>query len=113
MAFKMKGIKDFGEGTPLYNKGKKTIAGENTDVLKRDSKGKSYTQAMDATASGVTPSDTIFVPDYKIPTTYGYVEGGANYDLEETADSKKRGKGKPKSYTMKNQPAPTKKKYYK
>ena len=100
----MKGIKDFGEGTPLFNKKskKKTIAGENTDVLKRDSKGKSYTQAMDATDSGVMPKDTIFVPDYKIPTTYGYVEGG-DYDLEETKGSKKRKKGQPKSYTMKNQ----------
>ena len=104
MGYKMKGIKDFGEGTPLFNKKgkKKTIAGENTDVLKRDSKGKSYTQAMDATASGIMPKDTIFVPDYKIPTTYGYVEGG-DYDLEETESSKKRKKGQPKSYTMKNQ----------
>tara|TARA_R100000742_G_C4255462_1_gene73409 strand:+ start:637 stop:969 length:333 start_codon:yes stop_codon:yes gene_type:complete len=103
MAFKMKGIKNFGEGTPLYKKGdKKTIAGEDTDIIKTDSKGKDYALSMYDMASGINEGDTLFAPKHKIPSVHGYVMGGENYDATETEDSKKRKKG-PKSYTLSTQ----------
>ena len=86
---------------------KKTIAGEDTDIIKTDKKGKDYALSMFDQASGINKGDTLFTPKYKIPSVYGYVRGGENYDAIETEDSKKRKKG-PKSYTLKTQPAPTK-----
>ena len=85
----------------------KTIAGEDTDVIKTDKKGKDYALSMFDQASGINKGDTLFAPRYKIPSVYGYVRGGENYEATETKDSKKRKKG-PKSYTLKTQPAPTK-----
>jgi len=86
---------------------KKTIAGEDTDIIKTDKKGKDYALSMFDQASGINKGDTLFTPKHKIPSVYGYVRGGENYDAVETEDSKKRNKG-PKSYTLKTQPAPTK-----
>mgnify|MGYP003130623620 CR=1 FL=1 len=106
MAFKMKGVTSFGEGTPMYKKGDvKEIAGEDTDIIKTDKKGKDYALSMFDQESGINKGDTLFAPKNKIPSVYGYVAGGENYDATETKDSKKRKKG-PKSYTLSPQPAP-------
>lgn len=97
MGYKMKGCM-YSKKSPLKQK-KKTVVGENTDDLKRDKKGNSYALNMYDQADGINKGDTIFAPDYKIPTSYGYIEGG-DYDATETKSSKKRKKG-PKSYTIK------------
>ena len=94
MGYKMKGCMY----SPLKQK-KKTVVGENTSELKRDKKGNSYALNMYDQADGINKGDTIFAPDYKVPTSYNYIEGG-DYDAEETKGSKKRKKG-PKSYTAK------------
>jgi len=111
MGYKMKGMSFMQGQSPMrkINAGgkKKTIAGEDTDIIKTDKKGKDYALSMFDQASGINKGDTLFTPKYKIPSTYGYVRGGENYDAIETEDSKKRKKG-PKSYTLKTQKAPTK-----
>ena len=111
MGYKMKGMSFLEGQSPMkkMNAGgkKKTIAGEDTDIIKTDRKGKDYALSMFDQASGINKGDTLFTPKYKIPSVYGYVRGGENYDAIETEDSKKRKKG-PKSYTLKTQPAPTK-----
>ena len=116
MGYKMKGM-SFMQGQSPMRKvnagGKKkekvkTIAGEDTDdVIRKDKKGKDYVLSAWDNASGIRKGDTLFAPKYKIPSAYGYVMGGENYDAIETEDSKKRKKG-PKSYTLKTQPPPTK-----
>ncbi len=84
MGFKMKGIKNFGEGTPLLQKKsvKREIAGEGTGLVKTDDKGKQYalyggrSADLGETATGyesgfnpwtgnpsAMPGDTIFVGD--------------------------------------------------
>ena len=111
MGYKMKGMSFLEGQSPMkkMNAGgkKKTIAGEDTDIIKTDRKGKDYALSMFDQASGINKGDTLFTPKYKIPSTYGYVRGGESYDAIETEDSKKRKKG-PKSYTLKTQKAPTK-----
>jgi len=92
--------------------GKKTIPGEDTDIIRQDKKGRDYALSMYNNASGIMKGDTLFAPEYKIPSVYGYVRGGESYDAVETKDSKKRKKG-PKSYTLKTQPSPTKSKHKK
>lgn len=111
MGYKMKGMSFLQGQSPAkkINAGgkKKTIAGEDTDIIRTDKKGRSYALSMYNTDSGIMKGDTLFAPKYKIPSVYGYVRGGESYDAIETKDSKKRKKG-PKSYTLKTQPAPTK-----
>ena len=105
----MKGPTFFGK-SPMKRVGtsdKKTIAGEDTDVIRKDKKGRDYALSMFDQASGINKGDTLFTPRYKIPSVYGYVRGGESYDAVETKDSKKRKKG-PKSYTLKTKSAPTK-----
>ena len=108
MAFKMKGSTFYGSPMKNKNKRKKTIAGEDTDIIKTDKKGKDYSLAMYDNASGVNRGDTLFVnnnPRVR-QTTAGrnssdyYIEGGQDLKLKETKDSKKR-KGKtPRSYNI-------------
>ena len=106
MGYKMKGIKNFGEGTPLLQK----VAGESTGKVSKNKKGESYAIFgsehggdidFDSYAGnvGVNPGDTIFNPNPKnIVVSSGdeYIMGG-DYNLDETESSKKRKKG-PKSY---------------
>ena len=113
MGYKMKGM-SFTQGqSPMtkVNAGgkKKVIPGEDTDIIREDKKGKSYALSMFNQASGINKGDTLFAPKYKIPSVYGYVRGGENYEATETKDSKKRKKG-PKSYTLKTIPTKLKSK---
>ena len=110
MGYKMKGMSFLQGQSPMKKVnagGKKTIAGEDTDIIRKDKKGRDYALSMYNNASGIMKGDTLFAPEYKIPSVYGYVRGGESYDAVETKDSKKRKKG-PKSYTLKTKPAPTK-----
>lgn len=111
MGYKMKGMSFMQGQSPMrkVNAGgkKKTIAGEDTDIIRTNKKGKDYALSMFDQASGINKGDTLFTPKHKIPSVYGYVRGGESYDAIETKDSKKRKKG-PKSYTLKTQKAPTK-----
>ena len=60
MGFKMKGSTFY--GSPLNSgKGKKTIASEDTDIIKTDKKGKDYSLAMYDNDKGVNRGDTLFV----------------------------------------------------
>ena len=110
MGYKMKGMSFLQGQSPMKKVnagGRKTIAGEDTDIIRKDKKGRDYALSMYNNASGIMKGDTLFAPEYKIPSVYGYVRGGESYDAIETKDSKKRKKG-PKSYTLKTQSAPTK-----
>ena len=113
MGCKMKGM-SFTQGqSPMkkVNAGgkKKVIPGEDTDIIKTNKKGKDYALSMFDQASGINKGDTLFAPKHKIPSVYGYVRGGENYEATETKDSKKRKKG-PKSYTLKTIPTKLKSK---
>ena len=115
MGYKMKGMSFLQGQSPMKKVnagGKKTIPGEDTDIIRQDKKGRDYALSMYNNASGIMKGDTLFTPRYKIPSVYGYVMGGEDYDAIETKDSKKRKKG-PKSYTLKTQPSPTKSKHKK
>jgi hypothetical protein len=110
MGYKMKGMSFLDGQSPMKKikaSDKKTIAGEDTDIIKTNKKGKDYALSMFDQESGINKGDTLFAPKNKIPSVYGYVMGGEKYDATETKDSKKRKKG-PKSYTLSTQPAPTK-----
>ena len=81
MAFKMKGIKDFGEGTPLYNKGKK-VTGENTSEIKKDKKGKDYALILED-SKNFAVGDTIRPGN--APRVGDYIMGG-DYKTEKIGD---------------------------
>ena len=119
MAFTMKGIENFGEGTPLFNnKGKqkqvdekdKKIAGESTGPISKNEKGEEYAifgagdKDFDNYAGnvGVNPGDTIFA------TTKHTIGGGigdkwimgGDHNVKETESSKKRKTGVAKSFKI-------------
>ena len=73
MAFKMKGIKDFGEGTPLLNKKEKKVTGENTGEIKKDKKGKDYALVLEDT-NNFAAGDTIRPGN--APRVENYIMGG-------------------------------------
>jgi len=52
----------------------KKLAGENTDKIKKDKKGKPYALVMESTESGLMKGDTI--RPGSAPTTEGYIMGG-------------------------------------
>ena len=92
MAFKMNGIKDFGEGTPLLNKKGKKVTGENTSEIKKDKKGKDYALVLEDTknfAAGDTirPGNAPRVGDYIMGVDYKTEKKGKkNYKI--TGDAK-------------------------
>jgi len=73
MAFKMKGIKDFGEGTPLLNKKGKKVVGENTSEIKKDKKGKDYALILED-SKNFAKGDTIRPGN--APRSGDYIMGG-------------------------------------
>ena len=113
MGYKMKGSTFY--GSPL-NSGKKTIASEDTDIIKKEKlkwnnkkERKDYSLAMYDNDKGVNRGDTLFVnqnnPKVR-QTTAGrnssdyYIEGGQNLKLKETKNSKKRKGETPRSYDI-------------
>ena len=121
MAFTMKGIENFGEGTPLFNKkGKqkqveekdKKIAGESTGPISKNEKGEEYAifgagdKDFDNYAGnvGVNPGDTIFATTKHTigggDPSWGdkYIMGG-DHNVKETESSKTRKTG-PKSFKI-------------
>ena len=110
MGYRMKGSTFYGK-SPLKAKKKTSstqdkkpgIVGQDTGVVKKDSKGKDYGISQYDIQGGVNKGDTIF-----IPPSYekNIIESGGDkyladedYTLTETKGSKKRKKG-PKSYDV-------------
>ena len=78
MAFKMTGVENFGEGTPLFNKKGKKVTGENTSEIKKDKKGKDYALIIDDTKN-FSRGDTIRPGN--APIIDNYIMGG-DYETE-------------------------------
>ena len=72
MAYKMKGIKNFGEGTPLLQK-KKKVTGENTSEIKKDKKGEDFALILEDTKN-FAAGDTIRPGN--APRVGNYIMGG-------------------------------------
>ena len=93
MTYKMKGIKSFGEGTPLLNKKGKEIKiiGEHTTPVSKDKKGNEFSLARFDTEAGVNAGDTIRLntPNNKehfvVDGDEKYIMGG-DYKATKTGD---------------------------